>query len=69
MNAMNAVRFRGINNIRIGEVAPARPKAGEAVIRITATAICGTDVPIVKGEYPVRAGLILGHEPVGPMAS
>ena len=42
-----------------------RPKAGEAVIRITATTICGTDVHIVKGEYPVRSGLILGHEPVG----
>ena len=42
-----------------------RPKAGEAVIRITATTICGTDVHIVKGEYPVKQGLILGHEPVG----
>ena len=41
------------------------PKPGEAVIRITATTICGTDVHIVKGEYPVRPGLILGHEPVG----
>src|SRR6185295_18897409 len=41
------------------------PRAGEAVIRITTTTICGTDVHIVRGEYPVRAGLILGHEPVG----
>jgi alcohol dehydrogenase len=41
------------------------PRAGEAVIRITATTICGTDVHIVRGEYPVREGLILGHEPVG----
>ena len=69
MNAMKAVGFRGINNIRIEEVALPRPKAGEAVIRITATTICGTDVHIVKGEHPVRAGLILGHESVGPMAS
>ncbi len=29
------------------------------------TTICGTDVHIVKGEYPVRPGLVLGHEPVG----
>ena len=38
---------------------------GEAVIRITTTTICGTDVHIVRGEYPVRPGLVLGHEPVG----
>jgi len=65
MDTMQAVVFRGINDIRIEEVARPRPKAGEAVIRITATTICGTDVHIVKGEYPVRPGLILGHEPVG----
>ena len=39
--------------------------AGEAVIRVTTTTICGTDVHIVKGEYPVRPGLVIGHEPVG----
>jgi alcohol dehydrogenase len=65
MNTMKAVVFRGVNDIRVEEVAKPRPKAGEAVIRITATTICGTDVHIVKGEYPVRPGLILGHEPVG----
>ena len=62
---MKAVVFRGVNDIRVEEVARPRPRAGEAVIRITATTICGTDVHIVNGEYPVRAGLILGHEPVG----
>jgi threonine dehydrogenase-like Zn-dependent dehydrogenase len=65
MNTMKAVVFHGVNDIGIEEVARPRPKAGEAVIRITATTICGTDVHIVKGEYPVRPGLILGHEPVG----
>ena len=34
-------------------------------MRITTTTICGTDVRIVKGAYPVRRGLIIGHEPVG----
>jgi threonine dehydrogenase-like Zn-dependent dehydrogenase len=34
-------------------------------VRVTLTTICGTDVHIVKGEYPVREGLIVGHEPVG----
>jgi alcohol dehydrogenase len=65
MDMMKAVVFRGINELRMEEVPRPRPRAGEAVIRITATTICGTDVHIVKGEYPVRAGLILGHEPVG----
>lgn len=37
----------------------------DALIRVTTTTICGTDVHILKGEYPVRKGLIVGHEPVG----
>ena len=44
-----------------------RPSAGvgEAVIRITLTTICGTDLHILRGEYPVKPGLVIGHEPVG----
>ena len=42
--------------------------AGEALIRITTTTICGTDVHILKGEYPVAPGRIVGHEPVGVIA-
>lgn len=37
----------------------------DALVRITTTTICGTDVHILKGEYPVRRGLTVGHEPVG----
>lgn len=65
METMKAVVFRGVNDLRIEEVPKPTPRAGEAVIRISATTICGTDVHIVKGEYPVKPGLILGHEPVG----
>jgi len=65
MHTMKAVVFHAINDLRVEEVPKPQPKPGEAVIRITATTICGTDVHIVKGEYPVRPGLILGHEPVG----
>src|SRR3990170_4716700 len=39
--------------------------ATDALIRITTTTICGTDVHILKGEYPVAKGLTVGHEPVG----
>jgi len=65
METMKAVVFRAVDDLRIEEVPKPRPRAGEAVIRILATTICGTDVHIVKGEYAVRKGLILGHEPVG----
>lgn len=43
------------------------PKVGptDALIKITTTTICGTDVHILKGEYPVAPGRIIGHEPVG----
>src|SRR6187431_2432621 len=37
----------------------------DALLRITTTTICGTDVHILKGEYPVKRGLTVGHEPVG----
>lgn len=37
----------------------------DALIRVTTTTICGTDVHIMKGEYPVAKGLTIGHEPVG----
>lgn len=37
----------------------------DALVRITLTTICGTDVHILKGEYPVAKGLTVGHEPVG----
>jgi threonine dehydrogenase-like Zn-dependent dehydrogenase len=41
----------------------------DALIRITTTTICGTDVHILKGEYPVARGLTVGHEPVGVIAA
>ena len=37
----------------------------DALMRVTTTTLCGTDVHILKGEYPVARGLTIGHEPVG----
>src|SRR5580700_6403670 len=62
---MRALVFHGPNQIAIESVPIPRPGVGEAVIRITLTTICGTDVHILKGEYKVRPGLVIGHEPVG----
>jgi len=65
METMKANVFRGKDDIRIEEVARPHAGAGEAVVRVTLTTICGTDLHILRGEYPVRPGLIIGHEPVG----
>lgn len=62
---MKALVFRGPNEIGLEMVPIPKPGYGEAVIKITSTTICGTDLHIVKGEYAVKPGLILGHEPVG----
>jgi len=62
---MKATVFHGAGDIRVEEVPRPVPGPGEAVIRVTLTTICGTDLHIVRGEYPVRSGLIIGHEPVG----
>jgi threonine dehydrogenase-like Zn-dependent dehydrogenase len=65
---MKANVFHGKDDIRVEEVALPRARAGEAVIRVTLTTICGTDLHILRGEYPVRPGLIIGHEPAGVIA-
>src|SRR6202047_3849668 len=62
---MRALVFRGPNQIAIEQVPIPKPGPGEAVIRVTSTTICGTDLHILNGEYPVRPGLVIGHEPVG----
>ena len=65
VSTMRAAVFHGPGDIRVEDVPRPQPGLGEAVIRVTLTTICGTDVHILKGEYPVAPGLIIGHEPVG----
>jgi threonine dehydrogenase-like Zn-dependent dehydrogenase len=65
METMKATVFHSANNIRVEEVPRPRAGIGEAVIRITLTTICGTDLHILRGEYAVKPGLVIGHEPVG----
>ncbi|RKG66109.1 NAD(P)-dependent alcohol dehydrogenase [Corallococcus sp. CA054B] len=62
---MKATVFQGTQKVGVEEVE--RPKAGvgEAIVRVTLTTICGTDVHILRGEYPVKPGLTVGHEMVG----
>src|SRR6202521_2698111 len=65
MQKMKATVFYSPNNIRVEEVPLPHAGVGEAVIRITLTTICGTDLHILRGEYVVKPGLVIGHEPVG----
>ena len=65
MKPMKAIVFNGPGRIAVEERPKPVARAGEAIVRITTTTICGTDVHIIKGEYKVKPGLILGHEPVG----
>ncbi|MBS2025396.1 MAG: alcohol dehydrogenase catalytic domain-containing protein [Deltaproteobacteria bacterium] len=62
---MRANVFRGVQKFGIEDVDRPRARAGEAILRVTLTTICGTDLHIVRGEYPVEPGRIIGHEPVG----
>ncbi|CCG20103.1 putative alcohol dehydrogenase [Taylorella asinigenitalis 14/45] len=65
MTMMKAAVFVEKNRIelidkKIPDVGP-----NDALIKITTTTICGTDIHIYKGEYPVEKNLTIGHEPVG----
>jgi threonine dehydrogenase-like Zn-dependent dehydrogenase len=62
---MKANVFRSKGQFGIEEMERPRAGAGDAIIRVTLTTICGTDLHIVRGEYPVDPGRIIGHEPVG----
>ena len=64
MKTMKAVVFKGKDQIAVEEVPRPSSRAGEALIRITATTICGTDVHIVRG-VPGQARARLVTEPVG----
>ncbi len=68
MSKMNAAVFTGPGRIVLARKDIPRAGPGEAIVKITMTTICGTDVHILKGEYPVADGLTVGHEPVGTIA-
>lgn len=64
-STMKAVIFVEPGRIELAEKPVPEVGPLDALIRITTTTICGTDVHILRGEYPVASGLTIGHEPVG----
>jgi threonine dehydrogenase-like Zn-dependent dehydrogenase len=64
---MKAVVFHGIGDIRLDDVPePKIQESTDAIIRLTASAICGTDLHMIRGTFTgMKPGTILGHEGVG----
>jgi threonine dehydrogenase-like Zn-dependent dehydrogenase len=65
MQKMKAAVFAEVGRIVLDEKPIPDVGPTDALVRITTTTICGTDIHILKGEYPVRKGLTIGHEPIG----
>src|SRR5712672_3223842 len=64
---MKAVVYHGIGDIRLDNIKePSIKHDFDAIVRLTASAICGTDLHFVRGTVPgIQEGTVLGHEGVG----
>jgi len=64
---MKAICWHGTNDVRVDNVPdPVIADPGDAIIRVTSTAICGSDLHLLDGFMPtMQAGDVLGHEPMG----
>jgi threonine dehydrogenase-like Zn-dependent dehydrogenase len=62
---MKAAVFEGKDKIVLEEHPVPRCGPTDAIVKVTLTTICGTDIHIWRNEYPVEQGRIVGHEPVG----
>ena len=63
---MRGVVFHGPYDVRVEEVAdPAIKDPRDAIVRITRTSICGSDLHLYHGTVPAEPGVVVGHECVG----
>ncbi|RFU69362.1 glutathione-dependent formaldehyde dehydrogenase [Peribacillus saganii] len=63
---MKAVTFQGSKDIQVKQVEDPTIKHNEDIIvRITSTAICGSDLHIYQGALPTHKDYVIGHEPMG----
>jgi threonine dehydrogenase-like Zn-dependent dehydrogenase len=64
---MKAVVYRGVGDIAVEDVPdPQLRYTSDAIVRITTTAICGTDLHLIRGTMPgMVPGTVLGHEAIG----
>lgn len=63
---MKAVTFQGTKNMQVKNVKdPEIQKKDDIIVKITSTAICGTDLHIYQGALPTTKDTVIGHEPMG----
>lgn len=63
---MKAVTYQGVKDVKVKEVPDAKiEKPDDIIVRITSTAICGSDLHIYRGGIPAREDFVIGHEPMG----
>lgn len=63
---MKAVTFQGIKDVQVKQVQdPTIEKKDDIIVRITSTAICGSDLHIYLGALPAQKDYVIGHEPMG----
>lgn len=63
---MKAVTFQGVKDIQVKKVeAPKIENPDDIIVRITSTAICGSDLHIYAGALPTHKDYVIGHEPMG----
>ncbi|MCM3710366.1 zinc-dependent alcohol dehydrogenase [Sporosarcina luteola] len=63
---MKAVTFQGVKDIQVKKVeAPKIEKPDDIIVKVTSTAICGSDLHIYLGALPTHKGYVIGHEPMG----
>jgi len=65
---MKAMVLNAPGGLALEDVAQPAARAGEVLVRITHTGLCGTDLKIYKGAIPVHYPLIMGHEVIGEVA-
>ena len=62
---MKAMILRAPRELAVDNVAVPKLRAGEVLVRVTHSGVCGTDLKIFNGAIPVRYPLIMGHEATG----
>lgn len=63
---LKAVTYQGAKDVKVKEVPDAKiEKPDDIIVRITSTAICGSDLHIYSGAIPTKEDFVIGHEPMG----
>jgi S-(hydroxymethyl)glutathione dehydrogenase / alcohol dehydrogenase len=64
---MKAVTYQGVKEVVVKEVeAPRIHKPDDIIVKLTSTAICGSDLHLIHGMIPnFQPDYIIGHEPMG----